>query len=58
MAFEDRCSERETRSWKEGGYCLEVGSQAVASKRVENTEEPIVSSSSLELQLTATAAEL
>lgn len=43
---------------RRGGHCLEVGSQAVASKRVENTEEPIVSSSSLELQLTATTAEL
>lgn len=33
-----------------GGPCPEVGNQAVASKRVENTEEPIVSFLSLELQ--------
>lgn len=34
------------------------GNQTVASKCVENTEEPIVSFFSLELQLTATTAEL
>lgn len=59
MAFEDRCSERETRSWGEWGeHRLEMGNQAVASKCVENTEEPIVSFFSLELQLTAATAEL
>lgn len=58
MAFEDRCSERERRDRGRGGrHRLEMGNQAVASKCVENTEEPIVSFCSLELQITAATAE-
>lgn len=60
MASEDRCSERERDKIMEGGVgtAERWGNQTVASKCVENTEEPIVSFFSLELQLTATTAEL